>query len=129
MDWFLLALRRYAVFSGRSRRKEYWFYTLFYLIGYIIVGILDFALGTTVADDEIGILGLLYALALLVPSISVTVRRLHDTNRSGWWFLIWLVPLIGIVVGLVLMCLDSDPGDNRYGPNPKGVTPSATAPA
>lgn len=121
MNWFLLALKKYAQFSGRSRRKEYWFFALFYLIIAFVVGFIDGAAGTMMAEGKVGILGLILGLAFLIPSLAVGVRRLHDTGRSGWWLLIAFVPLIGVIVLIVFYVQDSQPGDNQYGPNPKEV--------
>jgi uncharacterized membrane protein YhaH (DUF805 family) len=114
MNWYLKALKKYAAFSGRAQRKEYWYFILFNLIAIFIVGIIEVAIG---ADR--GALQILYWLAVLLPGIGVSVRRLHDTNRSGWWLLIAFVPLIGTIVLIVFYCQDSDAGDNRFGPNPK----------
>jgi len=123
LDWYLEVLKKYAVFEGRSRRSEYWYFALFnFLIG-LVLGIVDTAMGT-VGSARIGLLGGLYSLAVLIPSIAVGIRRLHDTNRSGWWLLIALVPLVGWIVLLVFMVEDSNPGINQYGPNPK-VAPAA----
>lgn len=113
MDWFLLALKKYATFSGRSRRKEYWMFTLFYIIFAIGVAILDAILGSP------GVLGAILALGLFLPSLSVAVRRLHDTGRSGWWFLIAFLPIIGFFVLLYFMVQEGHAGDNAYGANPK----------
>lgn len=118
MNWYLMALKRYAEFSGRSRRKEYWFFVLFYLIIYLGLAFIDGAAGTYDAQVQIGLLSGIFALAMLIPGIAVTVRRLHDTGRSGWWILISFVPLIGAIVILVFTVLDSQPGANQYGPNP-----------
>ena len=113
MNWYLEVLKKYAEFSGRARRKEYWFFFLFNLI-------IGFGIGIIEAILHIGaILGAIYGLAMLIPGIAVTVRRLHDTGRSGWWILISLIPVIGTIILLVFMVLDSQPGDNEYGPNPK----------
>jgi uncharacterized membrane protein YhaH (DUF805 family) len=117
-SWFLLALRRYAQFSGRSRRKEYWFFTLFLVLASIVALGLDMALGTMDEEPGAGLLGGLLTLALLLPSIAVTIRRLHDTGRSGWWMLVFLIPVIGLV-GFYFMVKDGDAGDNRFGPDPK----------
>jgi len=119
MNWFLEALKKYAVFSGRARRKEYWFFALFYILFAIAIGFVDGLLGTVDPMSGIGTLGLIYSLAMLIPSLAVTVRRLHDTDRSGWMLLIALIPLIGAIVLLVFMVFDSTPGQNRFGPNPK----------
>tara|TARA_Y100000588_G_C13774336_1_gene719573 strand:+ start:142 stop:513 length:372 start_codon:yes stop_codon:yes gene_type:complete len=119
MSWYLEALKKYAVFSGRARRKEYWFFALFNTIISFVLAIIDASVGSFSAEMEIGFLGGIYALAILLPSIAVTVRRLHDTDRSGWWFFIVFVPLVGVIVLLVFMLLDSHAGENRFGSNPK----------
>jgi len=119
MNYYVTVLKNYAVFSGRARRAEYWYFVLFNIIINILLAIFSNVIG-----DNIGILGLLYALAVLIPAIAVGVRRLHDTNRSGWWLLISLIPLIGAIVIIVLMALDSHPGENQYGANPKGIAAS-----
>ncbi|HEV2886421.1 MAG TPA: DUF805 domain-containing protein [Jatrophihabitans sp.] len=105
-------LSKYVVFSGRARRSEFWWYALFAAIVYIVAGIIDAAIGNQ-------LVGYLVALALLLPSLAVTVRRLHDTGRSGWWILIGIIPLIGAIVLLVFEVQDSQPGTNNYGPSPK----------
>ena len=122
MSWYLEALKKYAVFSGRSRRREYWYFVLFNIIVGIVLGWIDALLGTRGSYAGAGLLSGIYGLAVIIPSLAVTVRRLHDIDRSGWWILIALVPLIGVIVLLVFALLDSTPGDNRYGPNPKGAT-------
>jgi uncharacterized membrane protein YhaH (DUF805 family) len=113
MNWYLEVLKKYAVFSGRARRKEYWLFFLINFIIAIVLGIIEGMVGSP------GIVGIIYSLAVLLPGIGVTVRRLHDTGRTGWWILIAFIPLIGAIVLLVFMVLDSQPGDNEYGPNPK----------
>ena len=122
MNWYLEVLKKYAVFSGRARRKEYWFFVLFNIIIGLALTFIDFSTGLYDVESEIGLLSSLYSLAVLVPSIAVTIRRLHDTSRTGWWFLIAFVPIIGVIVLLVFMVFDSTPGDNQYGPNPKDAT-------
>ena len=122
MSWFILALKKYATFSGRARRKEYWFFVLFYVLISIVATVIDSMTGSFDPTMGMGMLGLLVALALLIPSLAVAVRRLHDTDRSGWWVLLCLIPLIGGIWLLVLLCLDSTPGENQYGPNPKEET-------
>jgi uncharacterized membrane protein YhaH (DUF805 family) len=121
MNWYFNVLKQYAVFKGRARRKEYWFFILFNLIASVVLTVIDFMTGLLDAELGIGLLSGLYSLAVLIPSLAVTVRRLHDTDRSGWWLLIGLVPLIGAIVLLVFMLLDGTPGDNQHGANPKGV--------
>lgn len=122
MNWYFEVLKKYAVFSGRARRKEYWYFVLFNIIVSIILGIIDLGTGTYSIEDGIGLLSGIYALAVLIPAIAVAVRRLHDTDRSGWWLLIALIPLIGAIVLLVFMVQDSNPGQNQFGPNPKETT-------
>ncbi len=113
MNWYLEVLKKYAVFEGRSRRKEYW---MFFLFNFIISFVLGFVEGLVGGP---GILYLIYALAVFIPGLAVTVRRLHDIGKSGWWILIGIVPLIGAIVLLIFAVMDSQPGDNEYGPNPK----------
>ena len=114
MNWYLDVLKKYTVFSGRAQRAEYWYFILFNIIISLVLGFMDGLLGTG------GVLGGIYLLAVLLPSIAVGIRRLHDTDRSGWWLLIGLIPLVGLVL-LVFMVLDSTPGENQYGSNPKGA--------
>lgn len=114
MDWYLQVLQKYTVFEGRARRKEYWFFVLFNLIITIVISVVESGIGTG------GVLGIIYMLGVFLPSVAVAIRRLHDTDRSGWWLLISFIPVIGVIVLLVLLALDSTPGDNRFGPNPKG---------
>jgi uncharacterized membrane protein YhaH (DUF805 family) len=122
MDWFVSALKKYAVFSGRSQRAEYWYFMLFYVLISLIVGFLDGIAGTTIGPQgQTGLISFALLLAMLLPSLAVSVRRLHDIGRSGWWLLIGFVPLIGMLVLLVFAARDSEPGDNRFGPNPKPV--------
>jgi uncharacterized membrane protein YhaH (DUF805 family) len=116
MNWYLDVLKKYAVFSGRARRKEYWMFCLFN----IIIALVLSALGWIASF--LSILSFIYVLAVLIPGIAVSIRRLHDTSRSGWWLLIGLVPLIGAIVLLVFMVQDSQAGENQYGPNPKAAT-------
>ena len=126
MNWVLEPLKKYAVFEGRARRKEYWYFALFYLLAMIATTIVDMMTGMYSQTLEIGVLSGILVLAIFMPSLSVTVRRLHDTDRSGWWVLIGLIPIIGAIVLLVFMALDSQPGANRFGPNPKGVNGEGT---
>ena len=105
MSWYLEALKKYAVFSGRSRRKEYWYFVLFNIIVSIVLGWIDALLGTRGSYAGAGLLSGIYGLAVLIPTLAVTVRRLHDIDRTGWWILIGLVPLIGAIVLLVFALL------------------------
>ena len=121
MSWFIEALRKYAVFSGRSRRKEYWFFVLFVVVISIVLTTIDGLIGAYDRSMGVGLLSTIFSLAILIPSIAVSVRRLHDIDRTGWWVLISLVPLIGWIVLQVFTVQDSTPGTNRYGPNPKST--------
>ena len=122
MNWYLEVLKKYAVFSGRARRKEYWYFFLFNIIISIVLVMIDSMTGSFSAEGGMGLLSGIYTLAVLIPSVAVSVRRLHDTNRSGWWLLISLVPLIGGFVLLVFLVFDSEPEENQYGANPKLAT-------
>ncbi|MFF1510244.1 DUF805 domain-containing protein [Streptomyces sp. NPDC058326] len=115
MNWYLDVLKKYAVFSGRARRKEYWMYTLFNFLAVVVLSIVDYAIGTA------PLLTAVYGLGVLIPSLAVVVRRLHDTGRSGWWYFIAFVPLVGGIVLLVFTCLDGEGHDNAYGSNPKAA--------
>jgi len=114
-------LNKYATFSGRARRSEYWWWYLFVVIVYLVAAVIDNAAGFTYSDTTAGggWLATFAAIVLLVPNLAVSVRRLHDTSRSGWWLLVGLVPFIGWLVLLYFFVLDSA-HDNQYGPNPKG---------
>src|SRR5918998_3267591 len=112
MGWYLEALKKYAVFSGRSRRKEYWYFVLFNLIVSLVLSAIDALLGTF-SSANVGLLGGIYGLAVLIPSIAVSVRRLHDIDRTGWGGLISLVPLVGWIVLFIFHVQDSTPGPNR----------------
>jgi uncharacterized membrane protein YhaH (DUF805 family) len=113
MNYYLDVLKKYAVFTGRARRKEYWMFFLFNVIISFAIGFIDGFIGA------MGILSIVYVLGTLLPGIGVAIRRLHDTDRSGWWLLISLVPIVGFIVLLVFLVSDSQPGENRFGPNPK----------
>jgi len=166
MEWMLMPLKRYADFQGRSRRMEFWMWVLFTLIVGLVLGFIDGILGLRFGPSSssfssgattgfstfssIGILGLLWSLATLVPNIAVSMRRLHDTDRTGWWLLLPVIPyviglvimlgaaagqnlgliavggifsligLVGAIVLLVFYCLPGTPGSNRFGPDPLG---------
>ncbi|MEE9391837.1 MAG: DUF805 domain-containing protein [Planctomycetota bacterium] len=121
MHWYIKVLKKYAVFSGRARRKEYWLFTFFSMVFSFALGLVDVLTGLVDNGSGYGLLGGLYALAVFVPTFAVFVRRLHDTTRSGWWFLIGLIPIIGTIVLIVFLASDSETRSNRYGPNPKNV--------
>ncbi|WP_157220638.1 DUF805 domain-containing protein [Flavisphingomonas formosensis] len=135
MEWMLLPFRRYAQFSGRSRRKEFWYFTLFVFVVSLILSALDSALGlggsttrefnrtsmgmSAYYGSSGGLLSGIFSLAALIPSLAVSVRRLHDTDRSGWWLLLMFLPIIGWIILLVFYLTDGSRGTNRFGPDPK----------
>ncbi|MAF75912.1 MAG: hypothetical protein CMF17_08675 [Idiomarinaceae bacterium] len=113
---YTYALKNYAKFTGRARRREYWMFILFnFVIGFFL-GIIDGLLGTFNAEAQVGLLGTLYSLFVLIPSIALSVRRLHDIGRTGWWLLIGFIPFIGAIVLLVFFVLDSREEGSKYGP-------------
>lgn len=111
MQWYIEVLRKYAVFEGRARRKEYWMFVLVNIIIAFTLGVIEGAIGVYFFNR-------IYGLAVLIPSLAVGVRRLHDTNRSGLWLLIGLVPVVGFIVLLIFMAQPGDDGDNQYGSDP-----------
>jgi uncharacterized membrane protein YhaH (DUF805 family) len=115
MEWYLKVVKNYVGFQGRARRKEYWMFFLFNLIIGLVIGFVEGLLNLS------QVLSTLYSLAILLPSLAVGARRLHDTGRSGLWLLIGLIPLIGLIVLLVFFCEDSK-DENQYGPNPKLIS-------
>jgi len=129
MNYYLNALRNYALFSGRARRSEYWYLILFNAIFSLLAVVLDHLLGTSFIINTIngpidfyyGYCYLVYALIVFLPSLAVLVRRLHDVGKSGWFFLISLIPIVGAIWLLVLLFTDSVEGPNKYGLNPKGI--------
>ena len=123
MNWYLKVLNQYSDFKSRARRKEYWMFALVnFIISFAIVGI-DNALGLSFNYTEnvsgSGVFNLLYNLLILIPSLAVAVRRLHDIGKSGWVLLIGLIPLVGAIWLLILLLRNSEAGENKYGPNPK----------
>lgn len=118
MNYYLEVLKKYAVFSGRASRAEYWYFMLFHIIISFVLIIIDESIGDT------RILIRIYFLAIFIPHVAVIVRRLQDTNHNGLWFFVGFIPFIGIIILLVFMALDSQLGENKYGPNPKGVSAS-----
>ena len=118
-DAIKICLTKYVVFSGRARRSEFWWFFLFTVLVSIVASILDAILGTEYGGSTSGgVINTIASLALILPSIAVGIRRLHDTSRTGWWILIGLIPFVGWIVLIVLYVLDSHP-DNKYGPSPK----------
>lgn len=118
MNWYLKAIRQYADFSGRARRKEYWMFALFNFIFLLIAVMLDMALGLGYGDGP-GVLYLLYLLFMIIPSLSVGVRRLHDTGKSGWFMLIGFIPAVGGIILFIFYVMEGNSGPNEYGDDPK----------
>ncbi|MFF3755369.1 DUF805 domain-containing protein [Streptomyces sp. NPDC002018] len=115
MHWYVDVIKNYAGFSGRARRQEFWMFYLLNLVVAIVVAILDAVLGLN------SILSVIYTLAVLIPALAVTVRRLHDTDKSGWWIFISLIPLVGSIILIVFLASAGTPGPNSHGENPKQV--------
>jgi uncharacterized membrane protein YhaH (DUF805 family) len=125
MEWYLAVLKKYAVFDGRARRKEYWYFALVNFLILMVLMLVGVAIGAAVTDTQSDAFAfvavtpvVLYSLAVIVPSIAVSVRRLHDIGFSGWWYFISFVPG-GSIVLFIFHVLDSKPGANQYGPDPK----------
>ena len=114
MNYYISVLKNYVGFTGRARRAEFWQFVLGNVVVSIVLAIIDVAIGSQ-------ILGYLYDLAVLLPTLAVAARRLHDTNRTAWWLLLYLIPFLGWIVLIVFWCLDSTPGANQHGENPKGI--------
>ena len=121
MGWFIKVVKSFS-FSGRARRKEYWMFTLLVVFITILLGFADKTLGTYMEGSELGFLGLGFFVLILVQAIAVSVRRLHDAGRTGWWFLVQFVPYLGTVVWVVFAVLPGQKGENRFGPDPKQVS-------
>jgi uncharacterized membrane protein YhaH (DUF805 family) len=137
MDWYLMVWRKYAEFDGRSRRTEYWMFALFNFLAMLLLGGVGVT-GITISENYGGFLFIplgIYVLAAIIPNLAVAVRRLHDSGKSGWllllFFVLGLIPFVGFIasiVQIVIMCQDSTPGTNEYGPNPKFPDQDGTFP-
>ena len=119
-EYFKKCFRQYATFKGRARRAEYWYFVLYgWLISLAATAVDMLTFG--VNEEGMGLLGAIYSLVVFIPSLAVGVRRMHDTGRSGWVLLLGLIPVIGWVLVIVYSCQDSQPGNNKWGDNPKEV--------
>ena len=121
MDWYIKVLKHYADFKGRAGRTEYWMFVLFNILIGFILGLIEILNGWYLFETEFGVLTSLYSLAVLIPGIAVSVRRLHDVGESGWMFLAYLLPIVGAIWLFILMIKDSKSEDNKYGQNPKNI--------
>ena len=126
MEWMIMPLKRFAEFSGRSRRKEYWMFVLLQMLILIPVAILAILMGGPVEDpaNPLGSTAILivlgvYFLVFFIPGLAVQVRRFHDQDKSGWFILLGFIPYVGSLILLVFMCLEGTRGPNRFGPDPK----------
>lgn len=120
MDWYFKVLRNYIGFSGRARRKEFWMFILVNLVLTVVLTILDKMLGLRIAKEE-GLLATIYGLLIFLPYWAVQFRRLHDTDRSAWWLLLILIPIVGWLIILAFNCQNGTPGENKYGSDPKAM--------
>ncbi|MCI5142301.1 MAG: DUF805 domain-containing protein [Candidatus Electrothrix sp. ATG1] len=121
MDWYLRVLTKYKEFEGRAGRKEFWYACLINILVMGFLGGLDQWIGTVDEDTRVGLLHTLYTLAVFLPMLAVQVRRLHDTDRSGWWILIGLVPVIGWIILVIFLVQKGTEGENQYGDDPQTV--------
>jgi uncharacterized membrane protein YhaH (DUF805 family) len=130
MKYYLKALKNYATFSGRANRSEYWYFVLFNIIFAVAAAIVDNVIGTTIKMDlptgvqslPYGYIYLAYGIAVLIPGLAALVRRLHDVNKSGWFFLVCLIPIAGAIWLLILLVKESNIGENKYGAESVGIT-------
>lgn len=123
MNWYVKCLRQYTDFTGRARRKEYWMYTLFNVIIVALLAGIDYLLGWFSIEYRIGVLSGIYYLAVLLPGLAVCVRRLHDIGKSGWNYLLGLIPIVGPIILLVYYCTEGDRFENAWGEDPKKDEP------
>jgi uncharacterized membrane protein YhaH (DUF805 family) len=114
MKYYLEALKKYAVFDGRASMAEYWYFVLFNILVSIAVGIV-----AAILQDKSDAISRLYSLVLIVPSIAIAVRRLHDIGKSGWWWFICFIPIVGWIWIIILLTTESNHGKNKYGPHPR----------
>lgn len=125
MNHYKNAFKKYADFRSRARRSEYWYFALFNALFILVLSLLDTVLGFG-NDDTLGIFAALYSLVVVIPSLAVCVRRLHDIGKSGWWIFVAIVPFVGALILFFFAIRDSQPGANQYGPNPKELSNSSS---
>ena len=115
MNYFLDALKNYVNFTGRATRQQYWMYILFYIVFYFVAVMLDINLGQFDKEKMAGFISTIYTFGLLLPTIAILARRLHDIGRSSWWILLIIIPVLGSLVILIFTLIDSQKGENEYG--------------
>jgi len=118
VNYYFAAFKKYGVFKGRATRSEYWYFTLFNILAVGLFGLIDQLMGTFNFDTGYGPLSAIYTLAMILPGLGVSIRRLHDTGRTGWWFVITAIPFLGLLIFLYFALQDSDPNPNRYDQSP-----------
>lgn len=121
MNYYLAALKNYTNFTGRARRSEYWYFVLFHVLIVITLGATAAILGSEMGSQVIVLVAIVYVLGTILPSLALIIRRLHDIGKSGWYYFVSFIPLIGSIWLLVLLFTEGDRGDNQYGPDPKAV--------
>lgn len=122
MDWYLKCIKQYVDFDGRARRKEYWTFTLFNIIFQILLYILAYLfleLNVYSLFSLFAVLSWIYPIAVLLPSLAVCIRRLHDIGKSGWWYLLNFIPFVGVIILIIWFCKDGMKENNQWGENPK----------
>lgn len=120
MNYYINALKNYVGFRGRARRKEFWMFVLFNCIFSTVASLLDNVLGLYICQG-VGIISVIYVLGVLLPSLAIAVRRMHDIGKTGWAILIALIPIVGGIILIVWACKPGVVGDNKYGPDPKAA--------
>ena len=118
MNWFVQCTKNYASFAGRAGRKEYWHFFLMYILITILLTVVDAIIGKLDTKTGVGLFSSLFALALLLPGLGVAIRRLHDIGRTGWWLLVGVIPLVGVILLLVFAAIKGDVAANKYGAVP-----------
>lgn len=127
MEWYVMVWKKYAEFNGRSRRQEYWMFVLIHSLILAALYIGGLALSVFLIGIPLLFLAAIYAMAAIIPSLAVNVRRLHDVGKSGWWTLLGFIPIVGGIILLVWHATEGSLGDNQYGPNPKLPVTAAIA--
>ena len=120
MNYYLSGWKNYILFKGRVMRPEFWYFSLYNLLVVLVLSAIS-CIGLGWVSTTALVFAILYALAVITPNIALAVRRLHDTNRSGWWLLVGLIPVVGWIILIVFMARDTHRAENRYGPNPKEI--------